>query len=80
MIKFLTKEELQIITDALLFASTCDIDADFSDDSYLDRMVDVAEKLKSNPSQRLSIYVGGKFEDEKRAKRIGKNFHIKHEK
>ena len=41
---------------------------------------DVAEKLKSNPSTKFSIYIGGVMEDEKRSKRIGKNFLIKHEK
>jgi len=80
MLKWLTKEEVQIITDALLFSSSCDIDADFSDSSYLDRMVEIAEKLKSNPSKRLNLYVGGVFEDEERSKRIGSNFLIKHEK
>lgn len=80
MIKFLTKEEVQIITDALLFTSSCDINADFDDDNYLDRMVDVAEKLKSNPSSRLKLYVGGIMEDEERSNRIGEKFMIKHEK
>ena len=80
MIKFLTKEDLQIITDALLFSSSCDISADFNDGEYLDKMVDVAEKLKSNPSKRLSLYVGGIMEDKERSERIAESFLIKHEK
>jgi len=80
MIKFLTKEELQIITDALLFSSSCDISANFDGADYLDKMVDIAEKLKSNPSKRLTLYVGGVLEDPIRSMRIGKNFMIKHEK
>ena len=79
MIKFLTKEELQIITDALLFSSCCDISADF-DDADFKRMVDIAEKLKSNPSKRVKLYVGGVYEDQELAERIGKNFLITHEK
>jgi len=80
MFKWLTKEELQTITDALLFTSSCDISANFDDDNYLDGMVDIAEKLGSDPSKRLSIYMGGVLEDEERSKRIGKNFLIKCEK
>ena len=75
----LSKEEKQIITDALLFTSCCDISANFSP-NYLNRMVSVAKKLKSNPSKRLSLYMGGVFEEEDRAKDISKSFLIKHEK
>lgn len=80
MLKRLTKEELQIITDALLFTSCTDITADFNDTTYLDRMVDVAKKLKGNPSKRLTLYTGGISEEPERMERIGREFLIKNEK
>ena len=69
MLKRLSKEEIQMITDALLFTCSCDISADFDNDS-----------LKGNPSKRLKLYVGGILEDEERSKRIAKKFLITHEK
>jgi hypothetical protein len=79
MLKRISKEERQMILDALLFTSSCDITADF-DDEYLDKLVEIAKKLGGNPSQRLSIFMGGVLEDEERSKDIAKNFLIKHEK
>jgi len=79
MLKRLSKEEIQMITDALLFTCSCDISADFDND-YFDRLLLVAEKLKGNPSKRLKLYVGGILEDEERSKRIAKKFLITHEK
>ena len=79
MMKFLSKKELQMITDALLFSSSCEIIGNF-DDTHMDDMVHLAKKLKSNPSQNISLYKGGRFEEPERSELIKKGFSIRHEK
>jgi hypothetical protein len=72
----LTKEEKQIVIDALIFSSCCDICANWNKD-YQMKMLKIAKRLGTNPSENIELFKGGVYEDEKEAIFIDTNFNIR---
>jgi hypothetical protein len=77
--KDLTKKELAYVIEALLFASCCDICADW-DDEARDKIVGIAKKIQGRKNVELkNVHLFGiakNYEDKKTASFIKKNFKI----
>jgi hypothetical protein len=77
--KDLTKKELAYVIEALLFASCCDICAEWEDED-IDQFVAIAKKIQGRKNVELKkIHLFGvakNYEDKKTASYIKKNFKI----
>jgi hypothetical protein len=75
-VKLFTDKERQMIVDALLFFGCADITTSCKP-KYREKMIALAEKVGADPSNKIKLFKGGRYEDEELANRIEDGFNIK---